>query len=98
MLSKQARANGISGTVSAQRATALAAVGTGNLLSAGRLNRKASVCWVRLTLASTIRMPAPHCQYSEFDGGIARLKLAQNFTSSQVAPSTGRPCRMPADG
>ena len=89
MLSKEARASGISGTVSAQKATALANIGPGTLLSAGRLNRKA-----------TGVLGSPHAQfnnpfagaalsYSEFDGGVARLKVAQNFTSGQVTASDG---------
>ena len=88
MLSKQARAIGISGTVSAQRATSLAAVGPGNLLSAGRLNRK----FIGLMGSAHAGFNNPYAgaslQYSEFDG-ITRTSMAQNFTSSQVAALDG---------
>lgn len=88
MLSKQARATGVSGTVSAQRATSLAAVGGANLLSAGRLNRK----YIGLLGSAHVGFNNPYAgaalQYSEFDG-VARTTMAQHFTSSQVSAVDG---------
>ena len=89
MLSKEARANGVSGTVSAQKATALANIGTGTLLSAGRLNRKATGVLGSPHAAFNNPFAGAALAYSEFDGGVARLKVAQNFTSSQVTASDG---------
>ena len=85
MLSKQARANGIGGTVTAQRATALADIGSGTLLSAGRLNRKAIGC----AGLGSCRFQQSVCRRrtvstpSSMAASLA-LKIAQNFTSSQV--------------
>jgi hypothetical protein len=89
MLSKEARASGISGTVSAQKATALASIGSGTLLSAGRLNRKAVGVLGSQHQAFANPFAGAALSYSEFDGGVARLKVAQNFTSSQVTASDG---------
>jgi hypothetical protein len=89
MLSKQARASGISGTVTAQRAAALAEIGTGTLLSAGRLNRKAAGVLGTPHAGFNNPFAGAALSYSEFDGGVARLKVAQNFTSSQVTASDG---------
>ena len=89
MLSKEARANGVSGTVSAQKATALANIGTGALLSAGRLNRKATGVLGSPHAGFNNPFAGAALSYSEFDGGVARLKVAQNFTSSQVTASDG---------
>ena len=89
MLSKEARASGISGTVSAQKATALANIGPGTLLSAGRLNRKATGVLGSPHAPFNNPFAGAALSYSEFDGGVARLKVAQNFTSSQVTASDG---------
>jgi len=89
MLTKQARASGITGTVTAQRAAALAEVGSGTLLSAGRLNRKAAGVLGSPHAPFNNPFAGAALAYSEFDGGIARLKVAQNFTSSQVTASDG---------
>ena len=89
MLSKEARASGISGTVTAQKATALANIGEGTLLSAGRLNRKATGVLGSPHVPFNNPFAGAALSYSEFDGGVARLKIAQNFTSSQVTASDG---------
>jgi hypothetical protein len=89
MLSKEARASGISGTVTAQKAAALANIGTGTLLSAGRLNRKATGVLGSPHAPFNNPFAGAALSYSEFDGGVARLKVAQNFTSSQVTASDG---------
>ena len=89
MLSKQARASGITGTVTAQRAAALANIGQGTLLSAGRLNRKAAGVLGSPHVAFNNPFAGAALSYSEFDGGVARLSVAQNFTSSQVTASDG---------
>ena len=89
MLSKQARANAIEGTVSAARASALAEIGTGTLLSAGRLNRKAIGVLGTGHAGFANPFAGAALSLSGFDGGIARLKFEQNFTSSQVTASDG---------
>ena len=99
MLSKEARASGISGTVSAQKAAALANIGSGTLLSAGRLNRK--VVGVLGSPHAGFNNPfaGAALSYSEFDGGVARLKVATELhVQPGYVPATGLPCRTPADG
>jgi hypothetical protein len=89
LASKQARANGITGTVTAQKAAALAEVGSGTLLSAGRLNRKAVGVLGTPHAGFNNPFAGAALAYSGFDGGVARLKVEQNFTSSQVTASDG---------
>ncbi len=75
--------------MTAQKAAALAEVGSGTLLSAGRLNRK--VVGVLGSTHAGFNNPfaGPALAYSGFDGGATRLKVEQNFTSSQVTASDG---------
>ncbi|HKO69073.1 MAG TPA: hypothetical protein VJU53_14835 [Burkholderiaceae bacterium] len=89
MLSKQARANGISGTVSAQRASALANIGASNLLSASRLQRKFVGLVGSAHAGFNNPFAGPALSYSEFDGGVSRNTVATHFTSSQVSAIDG---------
>ena len=61
----------------------------GTLLSAGRLNRKAIGVLGSPHAPFNNPFAGAALSYSEFDGGVARLKVAQNFTSSQVTASDG---------
>ena len=80
MLSKEARASGISGTVSAAKASAMSQIGSGKLLSASRLQRK----FVGLLGTGHAGFNNPFTgaalQYQEFDGGAARNTVATHFT------------------
>ncbi len=89
MLSKQARASGISGTVSAQRAAALAHVGGANLLSASRLNRKFAGLLGSTHAGFNNPFTGAALAYSEFDGGLASKSIQMHFTSSQVSAIDG---------
>ena len=89
MLSKQARASGISGTVSAQRAAALAHVGGANLLSASRLNRKFAGLLGSTHAGFNNPFAGAALAYSEFDGGLASKSIQMHFTSSQVSAIDG---------
>ena len=89
MMSKQARANGISGTVTAQRASALGQIGGGNLLSPPRLQRKFVGLLGSAHAGFNNPFAGPALQFGEFDGGASRNTPATHFTSSQVSAIDG---------
>jgi hypothetical protein len=59
------------------------------MLSAGRLNRKATGVLGSPHAPFNNPFAGAALQLSEFDGGVARLKVAQNFTSGQVTAIDG---------
>ena len=86
MLSKQARAKGVTGMMSAQRESQLASIGGGHLLSTARLNRKLA----GLLGSGYAGFDNPYAgaglTYGNFDGN--QLKTPQvSFTSNQTTSS-----------
>ncbi len=92
MMSKQARANGLTAPATAQRESQLVAVGGGNLLSATRLNAKFTGVFGSPYDAFNNAFAGPALAYSNFDG-VAQKTVQQDFTSSQVSVSDGAALR-----
>ncbi|HVE88288.1 MAG TPA: hypothetical protein VNA44_01200 [Burkholderiaceae bacterium] len=92
VMSKHARAIGSTEPVSAQRASTLAAVGQGNLLSAARLNRKFVGLVGSQYDAFANPLAGAALAYSNFDANVLKV-VQQDFTSSQVSVSDGAAVR-----
>ena len=83
ILSKEGRANGVTAPVSAQRATSLAAIGNGHLLSTSRLNRKFVGLLGSAYAPFNNAFAGPGLAYGAFDG-LAQKTPQTNFTTNQV--------------
>ena len=83
VLSKEGRANGVTEPVSAQRATSLAAIGNGHLLSTSRLNRKFVGLLGSAYAPFNNPFAGPGLAYGAFDG-LAQKTPQTNFTTNQV--------------
>ena len=83
ILSKEARASGTTELVSAQKATSLAAIGNGHLLSTARLNRKFVGLLGSAYVPFNNPFAGPGLAYGAFDG-LAQKTPQTNFTTNQV--------------
>lgn len=83
ILSKEGRANGVTEPVSAQRATSLAAIGNGHLLSTSRLNRKFVGLLGSAYAPFNNPFTGPGLAYGTFDG-LQQKTPQTNFTTNQV--------------
>ncbi|MEP6608169.1 MAG: hypothetical protein ABJA83_05770, partial [Burkholderiaceae bacterium] len=92
ILSKEARANGLTAPASAQRASQLVAIGQGNLLSSSRLNRKYTGLLGSPYVAFNNPFAGAALTFSDFDANVRRLP-AQDFTTNQVSVTDGAAVR-----
>lgn len=88
ILSKEARANGLTEPVSAQRASSLAAIGNGHLLSTGRLNRKFVGLLGSAYVGFNNPFAGPGLAFGNFDG-IQQKTPQVDFTTNQVTTLDG---------
>ena len=88
MLSKEARASGLSEAVSAQRAASLGALGSGHLLSTSRLNNKFIGVLGSGYVGFNNPFAGPGLAYGAFDG-VQQKTPQTDFTTNQVTTLDG---------